>query len=693
METSPFFDSSTLAVPSPNGQYVASITLNHLYIQYAHSLETAFTFPLTPDRASSKPSRPNTRSSANLQSKSSVATSLDSVTIQWSHTSEHILLISPSGLGVFSLANTERRVRISNGSAGLGRIVAADMVGLRQGGEQVLVVWEFGRVAVWDFSTGRAAEELGDLKIGGGRLSSAWGVRRIEGKVEVLALLGRSGAQDILSLFLPPSTTPFRTMVLATIDAQSITWSSTFPAWLSVLDTPLAAPSAPSLYIYTGDGYLYRTWPNHQAAAAADADGGDGADDMIAQLGPKSLAWSPHSNLALAASATSDITMLSTRTFAPFCTLDPGSIAPDFCHRESSSFGSRGRGKGGDAGQITYNLLASNSIPLPAGGLAAMGTVMEMKWSTQGSFLAVRYENVPSTVLVWRVPLPSPSSRARPAGHEKVQPEAPVMIQQLRQVEKLVWHPARDSLLMMLSGTDEQTQEREDGGVYLFDAAGDQPPLHLSLPLQHGSPQLTGTDMGIRKTVEAQFVSSAASFAEASVAEAEKLRLLVSRKRKGWFMVYPEGRDEDVEEQRQAPATPSARTEKKKRFDKVEFERGGEETEHGEDDDSLYDILTGRTPLPPLSNVSREAHADGGAEEEEEEEEEKEEEEEEEEEDGNYDDEDEDQGQGMTSTLTITNGLEDTFREKLHFREQKHEDDDSREAGQRSTLSWEDEIF
>lgn len=85
---------------------------------------------------------------------------------------------------MFSLQNRERKVRISNGSAGLGRIVAADMLGLQQGAEQVMVIWEFGRVAIWDLGTGHAPEELGDVKLGSGKTSEGWAIRREKGKAE-----------------------------------------------------------------------------------------------------------------------------------------------------------------------------------------------------------------------------------------------------------------------------------------------------------------------------------------------------------------------------------------------------------------------------------------------------------------------------------------------------------------------------
>lgn len=63
------------------------------------------------------------------------------------------------------------------------------MIGLERGHEQVVVVWEFGRIAIWDLQTGRAAEEVGEIKLGSGLLRSCWGIRREKGKAEGTALI------------------------------------------------------------------------------------------------------------------------------------------------------------------------------------------------------------------------------------------------------------------------------------------------------------------------------------------------------------------------------------------------------------------------------------------------------------------------------------------------------------------------
>lgn len=66
------------------------------------------------------------------------------------------------------------------------------MIGLKTGHEQVLVVWEFGRIGVWDLGTGRAAEEIGEIKVGNGRLSGCWGIRTADGKSEGKSLVSAS---------------------------------------------------------------------------------------------------------------------------------------------------------------------------------------------------------------------------------------------------------------------------------------------------------------------------------------------------------------------------------------------------------------------------------------------------------------------------------------------------------------------
>lgn len=148
---------STYAAFSPDGCYIASLSLDHLHIQNPTSLTTTYTFPLDTDSAKA-----------------------DSFVVHWSHDSQRILLVHPQVVLVFTIGNAAGKVRIDNGSAGLGRIVDAEILDGAGGSPQAMVVWEFGRVAIWDLATGKGSE-LGDLKgVGKSEVRGAWGIGRTD---------------------------------------------------------------------------------------------------------------------------------------------------------------------------------------------------------------------------------------------------------------------------------------------------------------------------------------------------------------------------------------------------------------------------------------------------------------------------------------------------------------------------------
>lgn len=166
---------TTYAVSSPNTHYIASLTSTHLNIHYTRSLAVAASFNLPTLRSPS----PVTRSSNTTISSASE--------IYWSPDSLSLLLISPTGVSVFGLADTNAHTRISNGSGGLGRIAAAEVFG-----KNVVVVWEFGRVGVCEMGRGRVVE-ISELKTGIGGLRNIWSIRRIEEKVEGMFLCMKVG--------------------------------------------------------------------------------------------------------------------------------------------------------------------------------------------------------------------------------------------------------------------------------------------------------------------------------------------------------------------------------------------------------------------------------------------------------------------------------------------------------------------
>ena len=499
------------------------------------------------------------------------------------------------------MANPTRTVQVHNNSGSLGRLLSADLLALDRGAEHLFTVWEFGRAAIWDLSSSHAAIELGDLKLGSGRIGGCWAVRREAGKAQVLALLSRSGAQDVLSLFLPPSTTPFKSTTLPTVDAQSLAWSG---SWLSILDTPLAAPG-PALLVLTPDGNLFRSFP---AASSPDED--------VGLMGPKALAWATD-YLALSDSAEASVTLLSTRTFTPSYVLSPALVPADFCHVESVSA----------AGVRTHRLVAASAIPLPTGGWNAFGSVVEMKWNALGTRLAARFENAPTTLFVWEVPAPP---KERGLVIEAIRP--PMMVVFHGGIRNLIWHSSTESLLMAKS--------EEEAEVCLLDTGIESAPLGLDHALKKFKSSETGR-------LEIGFVSENL--------QGEKLRVVVSSRRKGWCMIYPEGRDQDVDDS-------MTRTLRRSGQEAVlgpgvdQSARGGanEEEEGDVTQDSLFDILTGRTPLPELGSGRIV-------------------------DEGNVDEE--------------MGGLEDTFREKNKKKEEEDAVGGTDGSKRDSAEAWDDEVF
>lgn len=381
------------------------------------------------------------------------------------------------------------------------------------------------------------------------------------------------------------------------------------------------------------------------------------------------MAWSG-THLALASSLDSSISLLSTRTFIGVAATDPSAIPPDFCHEETIS------AKGGAQGARTYNLLASNSIPMPRGGRSQWGPAVEMRFSARGKFLATRYEGNPSAILIWRMAALSTASVGARIDTKMAKVGAPTMIQQHAAIKRISWHPGRESLMMILSeddtanGSNPRAEQGTAGaGVYFFDAGIDQPPLFVS----HHLSSLPGTEIG---RTDVQFVTSKhlhcrpgsaggnMKSEELSRAAKEKLKVVVSSRKRGWFLLYPEGREEDEGEQTQlskslaVPSTPGRRPTGQHQLTPARLGAQDEQDDEDEDvsQDSLYDILTGRTPAPEYQGGRSEVM-----------------------------EEDEDEDEDMTGQ-----GLEDTFREKKNRPDQTMASSGT-ETG--SIKSWDDEMF
>ncbi|TKX19378.1 hypothetical protein C1H76_8564 [Elsinoe australis] len=503
MEESQAFQSCHFAVPSPCGLYVASLTQQNLYVQYASSLLPAFTFPLD------DPSQPKI-----------VA---ENQSIQWSSSSNYLMMVSTQGVHAYSLQDSTINIHVSNGSASLGKIQAAEI--LSDGSKaQLMVVWEFGRVNLWDLSTGRATE-VGDLKMGG--KGNPWALRRCKGRPEVLVLLMRKDAQDVLSFYLPPSPTPFRSITLPTIDVQSIAWSAC-GQWLSVLDSPL---SSKQLQIYSADGFLYRQCP---ATTHPTPPSTPHKEPQDLCLGYRSAVWS--SGL-LALSEAQSISFLNTRTFSTKFSLSLNSIRTESRALEDNIVAYQETINAAE--QRSYDLLTGQTIPVPI----PKSSIIDVRFNRPGSFLSCRDEGNDSALYI--------IDMTRRRVHS-------ILLQHIT-LRRAVWHPTRSTLLLVLS---------DDGTVHIWDVASNSAPLHI--PHSYEKRPEAGR-------IEARWVCSTTS----PTPEEDKLAILLTTRKAGFQLLWPQGKP-----------VPS--------IDQMRASVNGGAEEGDVSEDSLYDILTGRTPLPEL---------------------------------------------------------------------------------------------
>ena len=401
----------------------------------------------------------------------------------------------------------------------------------------------------------------------------------------VLAVISRHGAQDVLSLFTTSEPIPFRTVTLSTSDAQSLSWSQC-GRWLAILDTPLVSPS---LHVYTADGHAFRTYPSARPATPPTTPDGD---DPHFELGSKSVTWSPAAVVLLDHSNT--LTMLLTKTFSQTNVMDAKASVDTAGYQESISA----------TGHRSYAFLSGETLPR----VSPKSSLYDIRSNTTGTYLSARDEAAPSNLMIWDLTARS----------------VKFILTQYTTIKKVSWHPQHPYILLLVS---------EDNSIHLWDVSSDSPPIHLNHAYSNRK------DI---KTLDARWIAPSPSSISSPDVPERKISLLITTKRAGWTVIWPNGRDVyQAESPAPAPAPASS----------AQKGRGEDEAEADETEDSLYDILTGRTPLPGLQSSGkvddRAVKYDGSGEH-----------------NGNGEDDAGARDRGAMEIDESTTGLDDTFREK-----------------------------
>ena len=462
-------------------------------------------------------------------------TEKDISALRWADDSSHITILSARSIEIVDLDNGTHRIRLDNGSGGLGRFTSADFIG----SDQLLVTWEFGKAKLWELSNGKGVD-LSDVKTVHG--TERWQMRpgNRSGARRVLATLSRPGADDILNVYFTAMHKHTSSTKLPTTDAQSVSWSPD-GRWLAILDTPITTPS---LHIYTPDGHHFRSYPAH-------------GDSGSHSLGVKAALWSGDSRILALTRYDGRIVLLNTRTFAPLAiiehttTVDQRSLPSEeqAIIWQESVLASGERSYTAAAQPISPPLSKTKSSTEPS----ELG-VAEARFSTDGSYLATRDERMLNTVWIWNM--------ATFAAHA-------VLIQHSN-VRKLHWHPTQPDILMVDCG---------EGIAYVFNAATTSPPSPLSTSMP-GTPVIS-------------WVYTAANARS----------VLLASTKASFRLNYPEGQPAGAESVESEALSHASEDEP--------FDEGASE-------DSLFDVLSGKKPLPPKTEESYTERVDSEVETEEE---------------------------------------------------------------------------
>ncbi|KAF2683778.1 WD40 repeat-like protein [Lentithecium fluviatile CBS 122367] len=538
IDVSPQFKTTSLSVPSLTASHVACLSGARLQIRSLTTFEIVRSIPL--------PQSHDLRNSRIVWSPPSTASHVASTPPRSTRfpprrRSHRILVTDDATTRVYDLRDAKWNAVINNGSGGMGKNTHVEF---GRTDEEVLVWSDFAsRVMVWCLRTGRTVE-IRDPKFSG-KEGKGWGYRSRPGEEDgeggtrggMLAMLCRSAGQDVLMLLAPRTYRIIKRVELSTIDVQGLKWSPD-GRWLAVWDS---AGSGYRLCIYTADGHLYRTITREPSDELNEWG--------IEGLGIKTVEWVCGSEYLAVGGWDRRVRILSTRTFSPVVFLDH---TAQICVPSATVYTEQVDATGARSYAVTQQPATplKSTVEKNESGLIKLG-ISILAFSNDGTLCATKDDSTPTTVWIWDLRSLKPKT---------------ILIQH-SPVKSLQWHPTNPSHLLIQTMHDSPM-------VYLYST----PTLSSSSSTSTSSPRSAlgpPTILDFSDRITRPGGSPPAKWATKWLNTApDKKPALALGHQQGYILVWPEGKDQIL---------------------RFEREEGAEES-----DDSLYDILTGRTPVPPL---------------------------------------------------------------------------------------------
>lgn len=305
-----------------------------------------------------------------------------------------------------------------------------------------------------------------------------------------------------------------------------------------------AASVGYNLCIYTADGHLYRTIPRESADQLSNWD--------IEGLGVKTIEWVPGSEWIAVGGWDRRVRILSTRTFSPVVYLDH---TAQVCVPSASVYTEQVDARGFRTFTLTQQPATPPKAPVEKNnsGLMKKG-ISIMAFNKDGTLCATRDDSTPTTVWIWDL--------------RSLQPRTIFILHS--PIKTLQWHPAYASHLLVETNHDSPT-------FYLYTAHTFSQSISASSCPDPGPPTILSLSDNMTKPAGSAVAKWTAKWLNT---DPDKKPAIIAGHQQGYVLAWPDGKDQIL------------------RFD-------GQEGD--ESDDSLYDILTGRTPVPPLRHSGRDS--------------------------------------------------------------------------------------
>lgn len=430
--------------------------------------------------------------------------------------------------------------------------------------ENEVLVWSdfASRVMVWCLKTGRTVE-IRDPKFGG-KESRGWGYRPDGGEKRA------EGRGSVLALLCRSGGMDMLVLLAPKTytvirKVELVTQDAQGLRWSrdgKWLAVWDAASVGYTLCIYTADGHLYRTISREPSEELNDWG--------IEGLGIKTVEWVPGNEWLAVGGWDRRVRILSTKTFSPILYLDH---TAQICVTSASVYTEQVEARGFRSFTLTPQPATPPKAPVDKidTGLSTKQGISIMAFNKDGTLCATRDDSTPTTVWIWDL--------------RSLQPKTVFIFHS--PVRTLQWHPTYPSHLLIQTTHDSPT-------IYLYTTHAFSTSTASSSSLTSSPPLILSLPDKITRPAGSASAKWTASWLNC---EPDKKPTFTLSHQQGYVLVWPEGKDQIL------------------RF---------EGQEGDESDDSLYDILTGRTPIPLLGRTgrsSRRSERSAGSEREEEEEE------------------------------------------------------------------------